>query len=89
MLQVTKEAAPVTKQPPQQPSAIHLQEGCCLAAEPMGREGQLLLQLLLQLPQVHSLQQAKQQSDALQLQAYQKTRKLQGTLLTALSCSGR
>ena len=85
-LQVTKESAPVPKQPPQQPSTVHLQEGCCLAAEPMlAREGQLLLQL----PQVHSLQQAKQQSDALQLQAYQQTRKLQGTPLIALSCSCR
>lgn len=74
-LQVTKESAAVPKQPPQQPDTVHLQERVCLAAEQLSARDR---QLLLQLPQVHSLQQAQQQSNALQLQAYQKTRKLQG-----------
>lgn len=38
-------------------------------------------ELLLQLPEVHTVQQARQQVDHLQQQAYFKTRKLQGEYL--------
>ena len=41
-------------------------------------------ELLLQLPEVHTMQQARQQVDHLQQQAYFKTRKLQGGF--SLSC---
>jgi len=40
--------------------------------------------LLLQLPEVHTVQQARQQVDHLQQQAYFKTRKLQGDLVLRL-----
>ncbi|KAL3143129.1 hypothetical protein ABBQ38_003398 [Trebouxia sp. C0009 RCD-2024] len=69
-----KETEHVLKQFLQQPDAAHVQECLSLeAVQHLARNGQLLLQL----PRVHSLKQAKQQSDALQLQAYQKTRMLQ------------
>ena len=84
LLQVVKELEPVLKQSLQQPTAVRLQGGSSLKAEhQLPRDGQLLLQL----PHVHSLQQAKQQSDALQLQAYKKTRKLQGISMILTWCS--
>ena len=86
MLQVIKETEHVLRQFLQQPNAASVQEGLSLEAdEHFPRNGQLLLQL----PRVHSLKQAKQQSDALQLQAYQKTRMLQGiTLIARHACCG-
>lgn len=78
VLQVMKETEHVLRHFLQQPDAAHVQECLSLeAVQHLARNGQLLLQL----PRVHSLKQAKQQSDALQLQAYQKTRTLQGIAL--------
>lgn len=78
-----KETERVLKQFLQQPDAA--QE--CLSLEAEQRLS-WERQLLLRLPQVFSLKQAQQQSDALQLQAYQKTRKLQGIDVTdSKTCS--
>lgn len=71
--QVTKDSGPKRKQVAQQPISVRLQEGS--SAERLRSSDQLLLQL----PKVRSLQQAKQQTDVLQLQAYQKNRKLAGS----------
>lgn len=81
--QVMKEVAPAPKQPSREADTVRQQAGSGISAEQLTAiEGQLLLQL----PQVQSLQQAKQQSDALQLQAYIKTRKLQGMVAVLYSC---
>ena len=82
--QVMKEVAPAPKQTLQDADTVRQRAGSGISAEHLTAiEGQLLLQL----PQVQSLQQAKQQSDALQLQAYKKTRKLQGMVATLCSCN--
>lgn len=81
--QVMKEEASAAKQDPQELYTVCQQAGSGISAEqPLARDGQLFLQL----PHVQSLHQAKQQSDALQLQAYKKTRKLQGMVAILCSC---
>ena len=77
-MQVEKETKPVSLQSLQN-SGSELQQGSFphKADQSVSKDNQLLLQL----PAVYSLEQAQQQSDTLQLQAYQQTRRLQGAVL--------